>query len=156
MHYKKAATSVSTLRRARKQHLSNLKNELSNLSPSSKTWWHLVKSVSGVCSPSIPSLFPLQMALQPTSLRGRLNASILCLLPNLVSPTPHTHTSLSYPDYVSFEPKKVEEVLSTLYSDSATGPDSISSHVLKTCSAAIAHPPSAPAPLLLHILLLPF
>ena len=34
---------VSTIRRARKQHLSNLKNELSNLSPSSKTWWRLVK-----------------------------------------------------------------------------------------------------------------
>uniref|UniRef100_UPI0035900AD0 uncharacterized protein n=1 Tax=Myxine glutinosa TaxID=7769 RepID=UPI0035900AD0 len=32
---------VSTLRKARKQHLANLKAELSNLSPS-KTWWHLV------------------------------------------------------------------------------------------------------------------
>ena len=47
---------VSTLRRARKQRLSNLKIELSNLSHSSKTWWCLVKSVSGVCSPSLPSL----------------------------------------------------------------------------------------------------
>ena len=47
---------MSTLRRARKQHLSNLKAELSNLSPSSKSWWHLIKSVSGGCSPSIPSL----------------------------------------------------------------------------------------------------
>ena len=47
---------VSTLRRARTQHLSNLKSELSNLSPSSKSWWRLIKSVSGVCSPSIPSL----------------------------------------------------------------------------------------------------
>ena len=46
---------VSPLRRARK-HLSNLKSELSNLSPSSKSGWCLVKSVSGVCSPSIPSL----------------------------------------------------------------------------------------------------
>ena len=46
---------MSTLRRARK-HLSNLKSKLSNFSPSSKTWWHLVKTVSGVCSPSIPSL----------------------------------------------------------------------------------------------------
>ena len=47
---------VSTLKRARKQHLSHLKSELSNLSPSSKSWWHLVKSVSVVCSSSIPSL----------------------------------------------------------------------------------------------------
>ena len=35
---------VSTHRRARKQYLSNLKNELSNLPPSSKSWWHFVKS----------------------------------------------------------------------------------------------------------------
>ena len=47
---------VSTHRRARKQHLSHLKSELSNLSPSSKYRWHLIKSVAGVCSPLIPSL----------------------------------------------------------------------------------------------------
>ena len=47
---------VSTLRGVRKQHLSNHNFELSNLSPSSKTWWHLVKSIPGVCSHSIPSL----------------------------------------------------------------------------------------------------
>ena len=47
---------VSPLRRARKQHLSHLKSEFSNLSPSSKSWWRLIKSVSVVCSSSIPSL----------------------------------------------------------------------------------------------------
>uniref|UniRef100_UPI00358E57F0 phosphatase and actin regulator 1-like isoform X2 n=1 Tax=Myxine glutinosa TaxID=7769 RepID=UPI00358E57F0 len=36
---------VSTLRRARKQYLSTLKTELSNLSPSSKSWWRLVKYI---------------------------------------------------------------------------------------------------------------
>ena len=46
---------VSTLRRARIQHLSKLKSELSNLSPSSKSSWRLIKSVSGVCF----SLHPL-------------------------------------------------------------------------------------------------
>ena len=79
---------VSSLRRARKQHLSNLKIELTNLSPSSKTWWRLLKSVSGVCTTSfLPSL---QLALQPTLLVRRSNASILCLPPNLVSPTAHS------------------------------------------------------------------
>ena len=47
---------MSTLRRARKQHHLNPKSELSNFSPSSKSWYHLIKSVSGICSPSIPSL----------------------------------------------------------------------------------------------------
>ena len=48
-------TRTATCQRVRKHHLSNLKNEISNLSPSSKTWWRLVKSVSGVCA-SLPSL----------------------------------------------------------------------------------------------------
>ena len=46
---------VATLKRTRKQRLSNLKNELSKLSPSYKTLWCLVKSVSCVCSPSLTS-----------------------------------------------------------------------------------------------------
>ena len=37
-----------------------------------------------------PSLTTLQIAPQTTLLMRRLNASILCLLPNLVSPTPHS------------------------------------------------------------------
>ena len=52
----KLRTSVSTLRKDRKQHISLLKSELFNLSPYSKSWWRLVKSISGICSPSIPSL----------------------------------------------------------------------------------------------------
>ena len=42
-----------------------------------------------------------------------------------------------------FAPEKVEKGLSTLDSDPATGPDGISSRVLKTCSAALSHPLSS-------------
>ena len=69
---------VSTLRRDRKHHLSNLKSELSNLSPSSKSWWHLVKSVSGVCSPSIPSLRPRShLPRRPWGLQNRWPLAII-------------------------------------------------------------------------------
>ena len=71
------------------------------------------------------------------------------MLLNLVSPNP----SLSVPilpyrvqlplDSLSFASEKVEKVLSTLDSDSATGPDGISSRVLKSCSAALSHSISA-------------
>ena len=44
---------------------------------------------------------------------------------------------------MSFALEKVEKVLSILDSDSATGSDGNSSRVLKTCSAALAHPLSA-------------
>uniref|UniRef100_A0A8C4NPF0 Reverse transcriptase domain-containing protein n=1 Tax=Eptatretus burgeri TaxID=7764 RepID=A0A8C4NPF0_EPTBU len=97
-----------------------------------------------VCA-SLPSL---QMAPHPTLLMRRLNASILCLLPNPVSPTPHSW----YPPFLivrncswtlSFAPEKEGKVLSSLNSDSATGLDDISSHVLKTCSAVLVHPLSA-------------
>ena len=54
--FQKVSKCVSTHKRARKQPLSTLNNELSNLSPSSETWWCLVNSASGVCYHSIPSL----------------------------------------------------------------------------------------------------
>ena len=69
--FHKAWNSVSTLKRARK-HLSNLRYELSNLSPSSKSWWCLVMSVSGGCSPPSPPL--PQMAILLTLHLKRLNA----------------------------------------------------------------------------------
>ena len=47
---------------------------------------------------------------------------------------------------LSFSPEKVEKFLETLDSDSATGPDDISARILKTCSAALAHPFSARLP----------
>ena len=44
---------------------------------------------------------------------------------------------------MSFAPENVEKIPATLDSDSAIGPDGINSRVLKTCSAALAHPLSA-------------
>ena len=47
----------------------------------------------------LPSLPSLQIAPQLNQLMRRLNISILCLLPNLLCPIPHslTHPSLLYP-----------------------------------------------------------
>ena len=133
---------MSTLRRARKHHLSNLRNELSNLSPSSKTLWPLVKFVSGVCSPSIPSLTSngttADSAHEKAECLNSVFASQSCI-PNL---------SLScsrslYPPFpvvpncsqtLYFALEKPDKFLAMLNSDSATGPDGISSCVRKTCS----------------------
>ena len=79
---------VSTLTGARILHLVNLKAEPLILFLSSKTWWCLVKSVFGVCSPS--SLPSLQMVPQPTPLVRTPNDSIPCLLPNLECSTPRS------------------------------------------------------------------
>ena len=54
-HSTKPATSAVHSQESQNQHQSNLKIEASYLSPSPETRWHLVKSASGVCSPSIPS-----------------------------------------------------------------------------------------------------
>jgi len=59
--------------------------------------------------------------------------------PSLSVPTLPSRTQLSL-DSVSFSPDKVESLLSNVDSDSANGPDGISPCVLKTCSAALAHP----------------
>ena len=67
-------------------------------------------------------------------------ASKFCVLnPSLSLPTLPSHTQL-FLDSVSFSANNVESLLSNLNSDSATGPDGISTCVLKTCSAALAHP----------------
>ena len=143
---------MSTLRRARKQHLSNLKSELSNLSPTSKSWWHLVKSVSSGYSPSNPSNIappPACSLLHHTTTKSArekadcLNsvfASKYCVPnPSLSAHTLPSRTQLSL-DSVSFCSDKVESLLSNLDSDSVTGPDGISPRVLKSCSSALAHP----------------
>ena len=92
--------SVSTLRRARKQHLSKLKSELSNLSPSSKCWWCQIKSVSGVCSPSIASLTSTgrtaDTAREKSECLNSVFASKYCVRnPSLSVPTLPSHTQLS-------------------------------------------------------------
>ena len=102
---------VSTLRRARKQHLSNLKSEPSKLSPSSKSWWRLIKSVSGVCSPPSP-LLP-QMATLAECLNSVFASKSCVRNPLLSVPTLPSHTLLSQ-DSVSFSPDKVESLLSNL------------------------------------------
>ena len=129
------------------QHLSHLKSELSNLSPSSNSWWCPVKSVSGVCSPSIPSLISngctADTAREKAECLNSMFASKSCVPnPSLSELTLPSHTQLSL-DSVSFSPDKMETLLSNLDSDSATGPGGISPHVRKTCSAALAHPLSA-------------
>ena len=98
--YKAQNKCVSTLRRARKQHLSKLKSELSNLSPSSKSWGHRIKSVSGVCSPSIPSLSSngctADTAREKAECLNSVFAAKSCVQnPSLSVPTLPSHAQLS-------------------------------------------------------------
>ena len=109
---------VSTLRRARKQHLSHLKSDLSKLSPSSKSWWCPVKSVSGVWSPSIPSLTSNGLTADTAREKAEcLNSEFAdksCVQnPSLSLPTLPSCTQLSL-DSVSFSPDKVESLLSKI------------------------------------------
>ena len=132
---------VSTLRRAKKQHLSQLKSELSNLFPNSKSWWCLIKSVSGVCSPSLTSNGrTADTAREKAECVNSVFALKSCVWnPSLSVPTLPSRRQLSL-DSVSFSPDKVERLLWNLDSDSVTGPDSSSPRALKTCSSALAHP----------------
>ena len=77
------------------------------------------------------------------------NDSILYFLPNILTPTTcslypyYTVTYQTSPGLCLFTREKVEKVLATLNSDSEIGPDGISSRVIKTCYACLAHPHSA-------------
>ena len=102
-------------------------------------------SVSGVCFPSIPYLTSNGCTADTAHENAEcLNSSVFasksCVPnPSLSVPTLPSHTQL-FLDSVSFSPDKVENLLSNIDSDSATGPDSMSSSMLKTCCAALPHP----------------
>ena len=100
----------------------------------------LVKSVSGVCSLSITSNgCTADTAREKAECLNSVFPFNYCVPnPSLSLPTLSSHTQ-RFLDSVSFSPDKVESLLSNLDSNSATGPDSISPHVLKTCSSALAY-----------------
>ena len=105
------------------------------------------QSVSGVSSPSISSFTSNGTTADSTFEKAEcLNyvfASKSCVPnPFLSVPIIPSHTQLLL-NSVFFAPEKVEMFPATLDPDSATGPDGISLHVLKTCPAALAHPLSA-------------
>ena len=110
---------MSILRGATKQHQSNHSNALSNLSSSSKTWWCLVKSVSAVCFPSIPSLTSNGTTADSAREKAECFNSVF-----LKTCVPHSslflsvsHPSQSYPtapEFCFFSPEKVEMFLATL------------------------------------------
>ena len=104
--HKASNKCVSILRRARKEHLSNHKSELSNLSPSSKSCWHLVKPVSGVCSSSIRTLTSNGRTADTAHEKAECLISVFaskpCVRkPSLSVPTLPSHTQLLL-DSVSF------------------------------------------------------
>ena len=96
-----------------------------------------------VYAPPTPSLPSLQVAPQLTPLVRRTNASILCLLPNIVSSLCPQHSVVANCS-LTLCPLHLRRWRSFWQplTDSATGPDGISSRVLKSCSAALAHPSS--------------
>ena len=120
------------LGRARKQHPSNLKSELSSLSPSSKSWWCLIKCVSGGCSPSITSNgHTADTAREKAECLNSVFVAKYCVQnPSLFVPTLPRYPHL-FLNYVSLTSAKVESLLSNLDSDFANGPDGISPCVLK-------------------------
>ena len=108
------------------------------------TWGFFQLDSGSVCSPSIPSLpsngRTADTAREKAQCLNSMFASKSCVQnPSLSVPTLPSRTQLSL-DFVSFSLDKVESLLSNLDSDSATGPDGISPRVLKTSSAALAHP----------------
>jgi len=139
---------VSTFRRATKQHLSNLKNTFKRLSLPPQRPDGALLSLSLVYSVLPFHPFPLfnWHHGRILSWKGRMPQFCVCF--QIFSPSPQSRYT-SFPDesncswIVSFAPEKVEKVLSILDFDSATGSDGNSSRVLKTCSAALAHPLSA-------------
>ena len=92
-----------------------------------------------------PSLSSLQTASQLTPLVRRPNASILCLLPNIVSPTACSQdqpnpVALNCSWILCLKHQRKWRSFWQPSTDSATGLDGISSSVPKTCSCTSSIP----------------
>ena len=121
-------------------------SELSKLSPSFKTWWCLVKSFSGVCSPSTRSLFSNGTTANSTREKAECLNSVFAskyCVPKSRGPPYPTQSYPTAPRLCLLHLRRWITFWRPPGSYSSTGPDDISSRVLKSCSDAIALPLSA-------------
>ena len=134
------------IRNSKQQFYDNIAEKLKSKSLSSKDWWSTLKTF---ISPNLNSAIP------PTESEGIIytddfekanlfnnyfqGQTVLddskAVLPEL--PEPSYLTSLSS---IAFDPQEVEEILRTLKTDKASGPDGLSNRILKELSHELSSP----------------
>ena len=134
------------IRNSKQQFYDNIAEKLKSKSLSSKDWWSTLKTF---ISPNLNSAIPpiesegiiytddfekanlFNNYFQGQTVLDDSNA----VLPEL--PEPSYLTSLSS---IAFDPQEVEEILRTLKTDKASGPDGLSNHILKELSHELSSP----------------
>ena len=134
------------IRNSKQQFYNNIAEKLKSKSLSSKDWWSTLKTF---ISPNLNSAIP------PIEFEGIIytddfekanlfnnyfqGQTVLddnnAVLPEL--PEPSYLTSLSS---IAFDPQEVEEILRTLKTDKASGPDGLSNRILKELSHELSSP----------------
>ena len=134
------------IRNSKQQFYDNIAEKLKSKSLSSKDWWSTLKTF---ISPNLNSAIP------PIESEGNIytddfekanlfnnyfqGQTVLddsnAVLPDL--PEPSYLTSLSS---IAFDPQEVEEILRTLKTDKASGPDGLSNRILKELSHELSSP----------------
>ena len=134
------------IRNSKQQFYDNIAEKLKSKSLSSKDWWSTLKTF---ISPNLNSAIPpiesewiiytddfekanlFNNYFQGQTVLDDSNA----VLPKLAEPS--YLTSLSS---IAFDPQEVEEILKTLKSDKASGPDGLSNRILKELSHELSSP----------------
>ena len=134
------------IRNSKQQFYDNIAGKLKSKSLSSKDWWSTLKTF---ISPNLNSVIPpiesegiiytddfekanlFNNYFQGQTVLDDSNA----VLPEL--PEPSYLTSLSS---IAFDPQEVEEILRTLKTDKASGPDGLSNRILKELSHELSSP----------------
>ena len=134
------------IRNSKQQYCDNIAEKLKSKSLSSKDWWSTLKTfISPNLNSAIPSFesegFIYTDDFEKANLFNNYfqGQTILddrnAVLPEL--PGPSYLTSLSS---IAFDPQEVEEILKSLKTDKASGPDGLSNRILKKLSHELSSP----------------
>ena len=134
------------IRNSKQQFYDNIAEKLKSKSLSSKDWWSTLKTfISPNLNSAIPPIESERIIYTDDFEKANLfnnyfqGQTILddsnAVLPAL--PEPSYLTSLSS---IAFDPQEVEEILKTLKTDKASGPDGLSNRILKELSHELSSP----------------
>jgi hypothetical protein len=130
---------------AKVSYNNRLKEDLTDSSLTSKSWWKIVNTLSGSATHSdIPVIDHQNQAHITAKDKAEVFCEAFtkkCRLDKADDPAPSIPSSTSATkDHIVFKCKDVKKLLQQLKPDKATGPDQIPTRVLKECCSELASP----------------
>ena len=135
--------AISVFRRSRDAYILRVRQDLSNSSPSHRSWWHTIRQVTGRAVSSVPTLVDnggiYHKSLDKANVLNDYMAD-QCTVPNPGASVPPGSNGAIKLDTVAFTPAIALRYLSKVDATKVNGPDMIAARVIKKCAPEIAEP----------------